>query len=260
MALPEVKAAYEKSLREGAKILTDLSGLHDTVAAAVKPLAALNPQEGMGFGPGGPQGGGRRGGGPGGPGGMGGTNDLKAFFTQRAASVLAQLDGKEAGVEPQGGFGPGGGGPGGPGGFDPGAMIAGSFFQLTGATEKQSLADFEAGWKKNAATWDKNEDGSLTQAEVTGGVSAALGGAGFGPGMFLGGQIWSAMKSSKSIPVATFASRIALLGKSADADKNGTLTAAELAPALLQALPAPDFGGDFPGVPPPGDFGPGGGV
>ena len=318
MAIPSFKAAYEKSLREGAKILTELTGLHDTVATAAKPLAALNPQESMGFGPGGPgggggfggpqggppdlmsfdkngdgklfkaelpeqlqrlfdradanqdkqvtkdelakfvagqgQGGGRRGGGPGGPGGMGGTSDLKAFFAQRAASVVAQLDGKEPGVEPQGGFGPGGGGPGGPGGFDMGAMIVGSFFSLTGATDKQTLAAFEAGWKKNATAWDKNKDGNLTQAEVTAGVGKQLG-EGMGPGSFLGGQLWSAMKSTKPIPVATFASRITLLGKAADADKDGTLTAKELGEALLQALPPPDFGGDFgPGGPPPGDF------
>ena len=86
MALPEVKAAYEKSLREGAKILTELSGLHDTVAAAVKPLAALNPQENMGFGPGGGGPGGFQGrpqggfGGPGGSGGeQGGAPDLMQF-------------------------------------------------------------------------------------------------------------------------------------------------------------------------------------
>ncbi|MGC4042238.1 MAG: CotH kinase family protein [Armatimonas sp.] len=196
LALPEGRAAYEKACRDGAKILTELNTLHDQVAAAAKPIAALDPKEAMGFGPpqggpggggfpggpdgqggfpggppqggqggfggpppgggfggsggfqggpggfgppqgggfpggpgggfpGGPGGGGRRGGGPGGPGGMGGTTDLKKFFAQRSASILAQLDGKEEGVTPQGG-GPGGGGfpggPGGPGGFRPGGF------------------------------------------------------------------------------------------------------------------------------------------
>jgi spore coat protein H len=321
LAIPEYRAAYEKSCREGAKIMMELSALHDSVAAAAKPIMALDPKDAGGGFPGGPSGnadpterikqimsfdknsdgklfkaelperlqgifdqadtnkdkqltkaevetffskrapaggggpgGGRRGpGGPGGfggPGGMGGTNDLKTFFAQRAASVLAQLDGKEEGVIPQGGFGPGGGGPGGggfpggPGGFDIGAMLGTSFLQLTGAGEIPTLKEFNDAWNKGSAFCDKNKDGKLTQDELSAGVRAVLG-DGFGPGQFLGPQIWSALKARQSIPTATFTATMAQWGASWDSNKDGKLTTSEVGAGLMKVLPPPDFGGGF---------------
>lgn len=345
LAIPAFRAAYEKSCREGAKLMTELNALHDSVAAAAKPIMAFDPKDaGGGFGPGGPggpgggfpgggrgerggfpggegggapapaeqvnqllsfdkngdgklfkaelperlqplfdqadsnhdkqvtraeleafvasrgggpngggQGGGRRGGGgpggggPGGPGGMGGTNDLKTFFAQRSASVLAQLDGKEEGVIPQGGFGPGGGGPGGPGGpggFDPAQMLGTSFLQLTGAGEAPTLTAFNAAWKKGAEFCDKNHDSTLTRDELQAGISSVLGG-GFGPGQFLGPQLWSALKAKDSVPMATFTATLAKWGASWDTNKDGKLTVTEVGAGLMQVLPPPDLGGGF---------------
>lgn len=242
--LPEFQAAYRKACRQGAKILTELDSLHDSTAAAAKPIAAqdykdTNNQGGPG-GPGGP-GGGR---GPGGPGGMGGTRDLKAFFSQRAASVLAQLDGKEAGVTPQGGFGPGGGGPGGPGGPDMASMLGGVFLQLTGAGDTPTLAVFTEAWKKGAAFCDKNKDGKLTQEEFVGGMSEVLGG-GFGPAQFLGPQLWKALNVKDGVTTATLAGTIALWGTLWDLNKDGKLSATEIGNGLTKVLAPPDFGGGF---------------
>ncbi len=265
LALPEGRAAYEKACREGTKVLTELNALHDSVAAAAKPIAALDPKEAMGFGPpGGPEGGrpgggpggfpgGGRPGGPGGQGGFGGTTDLKTFFSQRATSVLAQLDGKEEGVVPQGGpfGGPGGGrpgggpgGPGGPGGFDMSAIIGGDFLRLSGAGETPSLVAFGAAWRKQAVAWDKNRDGKLTYIEVAGGVSAFFG-DGFGPGQFLGPQLWNALNVKESLPVATFTATLAKWAVGWDTNKDGKLTTAETGTGLMKILPPPDFGGEF---------------
>ena len=257
LAIPEFRAAYNKSCREGAQIMTELNTLHDSVASAAKPIMALDPKDGGGGFPGGPGGGqgpgggpgGRRGGGPGGPGGgggFGGTNDLKVFFAQRSASVIAQLEGKKEGVVPQGG-GPGGGpgGPGGPGGgFDMAAMLGTSFLQLTGAGEAPTLTAFNDAWKKGAVFCDKNKDGKLTQEELTAGVGAVLGG-GFGPGQFLGSQIWSALKAKESISVATFTATMAQWGASWDTNKDGKLNVPEVSAGLAKILPPPDFGGGF---------------
>ncbi|WP_394796434.1 CotH kinase family protein [Armatimonas sp.] len=246
LAIPEFRAAYNKSCREGAKIMTELDALHDSLASAAKPIMALDPKDGGGGFPDGP--GGRRGGGPGGQGGgFGGTNDLKVFFAQRSASVIAQLEGKEEGVVPQGG-GPGGGGPGGPGGpgggFDMAAMLGTSFLQLTGAGEAPTLTAFNDAWKKGAVFCDKNKDGKLTQEELTAGVGAVLGG-GFGPGQFLGPQIWSALKAKESISVATFTATMAQWGASWDTNKDGKLNVPEVGAGLAKILPPPDFGGGF---------------
>ncbi len=254
LAIPAFRAAYDKSCREGAKIMTELDALHDSVASAAKPIMALDPKDGGGGFPGGPAGGGqgglggRRGGGPGGQGGgFGGTNDLKVFFAQRSASVIAQLEGKEEGVVPQGG-GPGGGGPGGPGGpgggFDMAAMLGTSFLQLTGAGEAPTLTAFNDAWKKGAVFCDKNKDGKLIQEELTAGVGAVLGG-GFGPGQFLGPQIWSALKAKESISVATFTATMAQWGASWDTNKDGKLNVPEVGAGLAKILPPPDFGGGF---------------
>lgn len=172
---------------------------------------------------------------------MGGTNDLKTFFAQRSASVIAQLDGKEEGIIPQSG---GPGGPGGPGGFDPAQMLGTSFLQLTGAGEAPTLTAFNDAWKKGAAFCDKNKDGKLTQEELNAGVSSVLGG-GFGPGQFLGPQIWSALKAKDSVPVATFTATMAQWGVSWDSNKDGKLTVSEVGAGLMQVLPPPNAGGGF---------------
>ena len=165
----------------------------------------------------------------------------------RSASVLAQLEGKEEGVVPQGG-GPGGGGPGGPGGpgggFDMAAMLGTSFLQLTGAGEAPTLTAFNDAWKKGAVFCDKNKDGKLIQEELTAGVGAVLGG-GFGPGQFLGPQIWSALKAKESISVATFTATMAQWGASWDTNKDGKLNVPEVGAGLAKILPPPDFGGGF---------------
>lgn len=221
LALPEARAAYERACREAAEHLAALGSFHDAAATAAKPIAALDPPGGGGFG----------------PGGRGNTN-LKSFLTQRSVAVLAQLDGKEVGVEPQGG-GPGGGGP---GGFNPAELMARGFLQLTGAGDSPTLAAFTDAWKKGAAFCDKNKDGKLTRDEFLAGVNSVLG-EGPGPGQFLGPQLWSAFKASESLSTSAFTATLTQWATRWDSNQDGTLTIAELGVGLQKVLPAPDFGG-----------------
>ena len=144
---------------------------------------------GGGFGPGGPgpagpfPGGGQ--GGPGGP-GMGPRPEsgfsLVSWVKGRGESIQKQLNGEIEGVtfEMRGPGGPGGrpggGGPGGPGGFGPGMFLAPQLLPAIDKNndQKSSKSEFNDSWNQWATVWDKDGNKSLSQKELTDGLSQIL--------------------------------------------------------------------------------------
>jgi hypothetical protein len=167
LAMPEVKEKYEKILKELSttiftreKLLKDIDAIEKVtklpLAREKKAAEARNEGKGgVGFGP---------------PGGMfGQTFKLRSFIEKRTASVVAQLDGKSKGFVPTGmGFGK----PGGPGGFGPGNFVAKPLLAALDSNKdgKVSREELVAGVKKFFNDCDKEQSGSLTEAQLAAGL------------------------------------------------------------------------------------------
>jgi hypothetical protein len=140
------------------------------------------------------------------PGFMPAVKPIKAFVQPRAESVLAQLDGRSAGmtVEPFG-FGgprpprgsregeprPGNAPPGGPGDFSPGAILGESMFRSLDADKDGTAtkSEFAAAFGRWSEAWDADKNGRLSEDELRRGINrqwsppqnALPGGPGFAP-------------------------------------------------------------------------------
>jgi hypothetical protein len=236
LALPAGRVAYEKACRDAARHLAALVPLYDTVSAVAAPIAALDPAgdtDGFAGGPGR---------GPGGPGGP----ELRPFLTQRAAAVLAQLDGKEEGVTARGGFP---GGPGGPGGLAPGVGLR----RIVGVDPNPTVADLTARWQRRVAGWDTNRDGVLSRVEVLVGSRAPLGDDD-GPVRRLGGLLWDALNPPGPVSAAVYAGALLRSFSAWDTNRDGRLSDAEIDKGLRTRFPA--LADDGPGFGPPPGFPP----
>jgi spore coat protein H len=202
---------------------------------------------------------------------------LRVFLDQRADSIVAQLAGERKGYVPSGGFGPGfgkgppGGGfgpPGGfppkgpPGGFGPGGFLAKPLLEAfdTGKDGKVSKAELVAGATQFFKDCDKDNTGTLDEAQLIAGINRIMPRpagfpapppGGFGMGNVLAGPLLKRADANKKgkITLAELVTAAETLFKEADKDNKGTLDEAALAAAVNALMPPPAFG-------PPGGFGP----
>jgi len=211
------------------------------------------------------------------------TSDYSIYQDAKGRFHVLPQDSNETFVRPGGpGFGGGRGGPGGGrGGFGPGMMIASQMLSQGDKNGDQKLSKAEL--TTLADSWfdklDADKAGTLSQEQFTGRLAEILpppqgfgppgaepgpegpggpgrGRGGFGPAMFIGPGLFTAMDANKdgSLIRAEFNGTFAKWFSEWDAEKRGSLTDEQLRAGLSAALPQTNSGG------PGGGFGgPGGG-
>ena len=197
------------------------------------------------------------------------TSDYSIFEDEKGRFHILPQDANETFVKP-GGPGFGGRGPGGRGGFGPGMMIAPQLLAQGDKNGDQKLTKDE--FTALAGAWfdqlDAGKAGKLSQEQFTakladvfpapqGGGPGGGGRGGFGPAMFAGPGLFTAADADKdgSLTRAELTATFAKWSSDWDADKSGSLNEEKLRDGLNAALPRPNFGG--PGGP-GGLGGPGG--
>jgi spore coat protein CotH len=200
LAMPEVKEKYQKILKDLSKtvfarekLLKDIDAIEKVTQASLarekKAAEARNEGKGgIGFGP---------------PGGMfGQAFKLRSFVEKRTASVIAQLEGKSKGFVPTMGFGK----PGGPGGFGPGNFVAKPLLTALDADKdgKVSRDELISGVKKFFSDCDKDQKGSLTEAQLAAGLDRIWPQPkGFPGGPFPGGPFGGPAGPAQGVQVLT---------------------------------------------------------
>lgn len=259
------------------------------------PQGAMNQggkRDGQGNNPGGGRGGfgpgGRGPGGPGGPGGFGPRPEsgfsLESWVKGRVESIQKQLNGESEGIKlamrgpgghgPGGPGGPGGGGPGGPGGFGPGGpggfgpgmFLGPQLFPAIDKNNDQKIAKSESNdsWNQLATAWDKDGNKSLSQKEITDGLSQIFKipedmpfapPGGFSPGMMILPSILEKADKNGEISLSSFVTLWDEWFIQWDADKNGVLDNNEYANGLTGIVgPPPGMMDGPPGMDNPPGF------
>ncbi len=195
------------------------------------------------------------------------TSDYSIYQDVKGRFHILPADVNETFVKPGGpGFGGGGRG-GGRGGLGPGMMLAPQILSQGDKNADEKLTREELG--ALADVWsnklDPDKVGTVTQeqfAERLGDIVPAPqgfgppgGGRGFGPGRFIGPGLFTAVDADKngSLTRAELRGVFEKWSSDWDADKSGSLSEPELRTGLSAALPPPSFGG--PGGGPGGGFG-----
>ncbi|RJP32503.1 MAG: hypothetical protein C4527_05985 [Candidatus Omnitrophota bacterium] len=217
---------------------------------------------------------------------MFGSFSIASWIEKRAESIRQQLEGKSEGIKMagRGGFGPGGfgpggpggfgpggpggfgpGGPGGPGGFGPGGFGPGMFLapQLSAALKgdqdgKITKSEWEKHTNRWAEEWDQDEDKSLSEKELSDGLStifkvpdefARMGPpGGFSPGMFLIPTFLEKANNADQLESSIFRQLWSEWFTEWDANQSADLDETEIAAGLNAILRPPrDFMGGPPG-------------